>query len=144
VSEQPQWTKGPGYGGGPYGGQPGYGGLSPSDERTWSLIAHLSGLVAAFFFVGFLGPLIVMLVQGPKSAFVRRHAVEALNFWILLFGLSVLGIAFGVLTLGFGFFLVIPLGVIIVLAAVVFSVLGAIAANSGQEYRYPVNLRLVK
>ena len=156
MGEQPQWTMGPGYGlGGPgYGqGGPGHqqgygasaqGGLSPSDERTWSLVAHVSGLVAAFFFVGFLGPLIVMLVCGPRSAFVRRHAVEALNFWILLFALSVLGIVFGVVTLGFGFFIVIPLGAIIVLVAVLFAVLGAVAANQGQEYRYPINLRLVK
>jgi hypothetical protein len=168
MGEQPQWSKGPAPGngqagtgqsgqagsGGPGWGQPGSGQprfgapppgqLTPADERTWALAAHLSGLVAAFFFVGFLGPLVVMLVQGPRSAFVRRHAVEALNFWLMLFVLSIAGIVFGFLTLGLGFFIVVPVGAVVIVAAVVMSVLAAVAATNGQDYRYPVNLRLVK
>src|SRR5215831_6623584 len=54
--------------------------LSASDERTWAIAAHLSSFVAAYVALGLLGPLTVMLIAGPRSAFVRRHAVEALNF----------------------------------------------------------------
>jgi uncharacterized Tic20 family protein len=146
VGEQ-QWTKGPhpaqGYE--PYGYGP--SGTSP-DERTWGLLAHLSGLVASFFIFGFLGPLIVLLVQGERSAFVRRHAVEALNFWILLFALGVVGGVVGalivLLTLGIGALVVIPVALAVLVAAIVFPILAAAAANDGRDYRYPINLRLVK
>src|SRR5215212_1927258 len=60
----------------------GQGQLSPADERTWGMLAHLSALLAAFVALAFLGPLLVMLIQGPKSDFVRRQSVEALNFQI--------------------------------------------------------------
>ncbi|MEO9222439.1 MAG: DUF4870 domain-containing protein, partial [Mycobacteriaceae bacterium] len=48
-----------------------------SDEQTWSMLAHLGGIV-----LGFLAPLIVMLTKGNESPFTRRQAVEALNFQI--------------------------------------------------------------
>jgi uncharacterized Tic20 family protein len=151
VAEQPQWSKGPqGYG--EQGFEPqGYvaaGGLTPQDERTWGLVAHLSGLVASFFFLGFLGPLVVLLVQGPRSSFVRRHAVEALNFWILMFAVGVVGGVIGalvvLLTLGIGAIVVVPVALAVLLAAVVFPILAAVAASNGRDYRYPVNVRLVK
>jgi len=51
--------------------------MSPSDERTWAGLAHFGGLL-----LGFLAPLIVMLVKGEQSPRVRAQAVEALNFQI--------------------------------------------------------------
>lgn len=113
---------------------PGYGpaALSPSDERTWAMLSHLSGLL-----LGFLGPLLVMLIQGPKSPFVRDQSVEALNFQ-----LTVLIAAFASFILVFLLvgFLLLPL---VIIAAIVFEVVAAVAANRGERYRYPVNLRMV-
>ncbi|RZS89741.1 hypothetical protein EV189_1514 [Motilibacter rhizosphaerae] len=129
----PAWGPPPGYGRPP----------TAQEDRMWALGAHLSGLVASLVLFGFLGPLVVLLVQGPRSPWVRRHAVEALNFWILLFGVGVLGIVVSVLTLGFGLLLVIPVGLLVMVLAVVFSVQGAVAASNGLDYRYPVNLRIV-
>ena len=69
-----------------HGDAPGSG-LAPQDERTWGLMSHVlvavSGVLSAFT-LGWLGPLLIMLIQGPKSPFVRHHAVEALNFFISL------------------------------------------------------------
>src|SRR4051794_8441717 len=53
--------------------------LAPSEERTWAMLGHLGGIL-----FGFLAPLVVLLIQGPKSPFVRRQAVESLNFQIAL------------------------------------------------------------
>ena len=72
----------PGYPGAPppYWGQPVVA-LTPQEERTWAMFAHLGAIIASIVSgMAFLGPLIVMLTQGQKSAFVRRHAVESLNF----------------------------------------------------------------
>ena len=85
----PGWGPPPGYGP-PPGSGPGFGfGQPSSEDRLWGLAAHLSGVVASFVALGFLGPLIVLVVQGPKSPFVRGRAVEALNFQLMLLILSV-------------------------------------------------------
>ncbi|NHC12621.1 DUF4870 domain-containing protein [Motilibacter deserti] len=137
---QPGYGQPAGYAGGPLG----QGQLAPNDEKMWGLIAHLSGLVASFIVLGFLGPLIVLLVQGGKSPFVRRHAVEALNLQIALLIASVVAIIFTVITFGIGIFLVIPVGAVVAIYALVVIILGAIKANNGEDYRYPINWRLVK
>jgi uncharacterized Tic20 family protein len=108
-----------------------------TEERNWAVAAHLSGFVAAYLALGFLGPLVVLLASGPRSAFVRRHAVEALNF-----NLSVLlyAIVSGVLVLVLiGF----PMLVALALLYLVTTIQGALAASRGQEFRYPLTIRFV-
>jgi hypothetical protein len=106
--------------------------LSPSDQRMWAMLAHLSGILFSV-----VGPLVVWLVQKDKGLFVTEQSKEALNFQItLLIGY----LAAGVLTfIIVGFFLLFVLPVL----AVVFGVIAAIAANKGENYRYPFTLRLV-
>ena len=111
----------------------GPGALSRSDERTWSMFAHLGGIV-----LGFIAPLIVMLVQGEKSPTVRRQSVEALNFQITIVIAYVVAFVLSLLLIGL---LLIPL---IWVATLVFCILAGMAANRGEDYRYPVSLRLVK
>ena len=111
--------------------------LSAADERTWAVAAHLSSFLAAYLALGLLGPLTVMLLAGPRSAFVRRHAVEALNFnisvLIYLAGAAVLSLVL------IGIPLLIAIGVLYVISVI----RGAIAASRGEEFRYPLTLRLV-
>jgi uncharacterized protein len=112
------------------------GPLSPT-ERNWATAAHLSGFVAAWFALGFLGPLVVMLTEGSRSPFVRRHAVEALNF-----NLSVL------LWLALSVVLILVLVGLIMIPAIgilylVSSILGAMAASRGDDFRYPLTIRFV-
>ncbi len=108
------------------------------------MFAHLGALIASIVAMAFLGPLIILLVQGPKSPFVRRHAVESLNFQITLLIALAVGIVLSVLTLGIGLIVVIPVGLAVGVAALVFMVLASIAASNGEDYRYPLNIRLVK
>lgn len=121
-----------GYGAG-YGQQPGGSQLSQQDERLWAVLAHLGGFV-----LGLLAPLVVMLVQGDKSPFVRRHAVEALNFQITVLIAAVASTVLMIVLIGF------LLIFAVVTAWVVLMVLAAIKANNGEDYRYPMTIRLVK
>ena len=50
---------------------------APSDARSMAMLSHLLGI-----FTGFLGPLVIYLMNGRKDPFVRHHASEALNFQI--------------------------------------------------------------
>jgi uncharacterized Tic20 family protein len=118
--------------------------MSQSEERNWALAAHVGSLVAAFVAMAFLAPLLVLLVQGEKSAFVRRHAVESLNFQISL--LIYLAVAFvaGLLTLSLLTVVLIPLGIAAAVAALVFIISATMAASRGEDYAYPLTIRLVK
>jgi len=117
--------------------------LSASEERTWAMVAHIGVLVAAWFAMGFLCPLVVWLVFRNRSDLVRRHAVESLNFQLSL--LIYLAVAFILIliTVGLGVLIVVPLIIIGAIAALIVVILATVAASSGDDYRYPLTIRLV-
>jgi uncharacterized Tic20 family protein len=127
---------------GPPGAPYSYGpAATTSDERTWSMLAHLLN------FVTWIAPLIIMLTKGKDSPTVRANAVEALNF----------GITWVIATLPPWFLFLILLFVNLYVAlvvvllylcaaitAIVFVIVGAVRAGQGAEYRYPINIRMVR
>jgi uncharacterized Tic20 family protein len=117
--------------------------LSASEERTWAMIAHVGVFVAAWFAMGFLCPLAIWLLYRYRSDFVRRHSVESLNFQISLLIYTVIAVVLVLITFGLGVLIIIPLIVIGAIAALVVIILATIAASNGQEYRYPLTIRLV-
>ena len=110
-------------------------GYANSDEKTWALIAHFGGIV-----VGFIAPLVALLVKGNESPTVRAHAVEALNFQITWGFVLILTVILGVCSFGILAFLPLIAWIVIV----VFCILAGMKANEGQLYTYPMTLRLVK
>jgi uncharacterized Tic20 family protein len=116
----------------------------PDEDRLWGAAAHIGSLVAAWFALGVLGPIVVLLLKGDESAFVRRHAVESLNFQIsLLIYIAVATVAV-VFTLGLAVVVAIPLAAIGAVLALIAIIMGTLAAHRGQDYRYPLCVRLVK
>jgi uncharacterized Tic20 family protein len=123
-------------------------GLPQPDERNWAVAAHLGSLVAAYIALGFLGPLLVLLLKGGESAFVRSHAVESLNFQIsmLIYASVATVVAFvaALLTLGLALFPIIPLALVLAVVYLVLVIVASVRASSGEHYRYPLTLRLVR
>lgn len=126
----------PPYGGPPPTQQPGPGGLTP-DERTWGGAAHWSALVGAVVAMAFLGPLLVLLIKGNTSAYVRAQAVESLNFQITM--LIAIAVSFVLVFLLVGFLLLPLVGI----WWLVFTIMGSVKSANGELYRYPATLRLV-
>ena len=93
--------------------------------------------------MGFIAPLLIMLTIGNESPFVRKHAVESLNFQISLLIYGAAALLFSIVTIGLGLIIVIPVGIAAVVAALVFLIQGSIAAANGEDYRYPLTLRFV-
>jgi uncharacterized protein len=120
----------------PYAPQPGAGGLTP-DERTWGGAAHWSSLVAAFVALAFLGPLLVLLVKGNESPWIRRHSVESLNFQI---SILIYALISGLLLLVLIGFVLLPL---VGLFWLIFTIIGSVKASNGEDYRYPLTIRMV-
>ena len=105
----------------------------PSEDRNWAMGAHLSACLAAYIALGFLGPLVVLLVRGDRSPFVRQHAVEALNFNLTVLIYVAISVLLAILLIG-------ALGILYVIAVII----GAVRASSGEMYRYPLTIRFVK
>ena len=135
--EPPVPPVGPPPGGPPAGGRPAGPPMSPDQERLWGMLAHLLSFVAAYLALGFVAPLVVLLVFGPRSAYVRAHAVESLNFnlsWLLY---AIVG---GILLIiGIGVLILIALGI----AYVVLVIIASVQANNGQFFRYPLTIRFI-
>ncbi|RCV49152.1 DUF1707 and DUF4870 domain-containing protein [Marinitenerispora sediminis] len=105
------------------------------EERLWALGTHLSGYLTLA-----LGPLVVLLVKGNTSPYLRRQAMEALNYQLNFLIASILLPIIAVLTLGIGL-------VVYLFMAFGWAVLPAIAGIAGAlgyNWRYPLTLRIVK
>lgn len=109
--------------------------LNPQDEKTWSVLIHLSGLI-----LGFIGPLVGYLVLKDRGPFIRWHTTQALNFQlsVLIYTVGVIIVAF--VTLGIGAVLALPFSI----AVVVFMIIAAVQANGGQYYRYPLTIQFLR
>ena len=107
--------------------------MSDSDARLWAMLGQLGGII-----LGFIAPLIVMLVFGPRNAFVKKESTEALNFQItVLIGYIV---SFVLMFIVIGIFLFLAVWIL----SIIFCVIAAVKNNQGIEYRYPINIRFVK
>lgn len=121
-------------GGGAVPPKPG-GDESNKDARTLAMLAHLLG---ALF--GFLGPLIIWLIKKDEYAFVDDQGKEALNFHLMLIIAYLASMILVVCSFGLLFF--VPF--IPYVFQLVFGIMGAMQANNGQYYRYPVTIRFIR
>jgi uncharacterized Tic20 family protein len=113
--------------------------MSPKDENTWSILAHLS--VFLNLFTGFLGPVaafVIWLMYKDKSSRVSFHALQSLWYQVAWMVILALGwTVAGILTVVLVGFLLFP--VMIVLSVVPFGHMAyaAYKVNQGVDYRYP-------
>jgi uncharacterized Tic20 family protein len=111
------------------------------DERTMALVAHLLGLIGvASALFGFVGPLVIYLIKKDESAFVAQNALQALAFNIAMAIVAAILVVVMVITCGLGAVLFVPFMMVYLLYVIV----GAIRANDGVVYCYPVSSSFVK
>ena len=104
-----------------------------SDSRGWAVAAHLVPLLG----VSFVGPLIIWLIKRDDDPFVEVHAREALNFQISVLIYAIIS----------GFLVLLVIGILLLGALAIFilvaSVWAAIKAANGEDFRYPLTIRLI-
>jgi len=114
-------------------------GTPSADEKQWALFAHLAAFAGFIIpFGSIIGPLVVWQIKKNEMPFVDDQGKEALNFQITA-AIAIM-VCFVLIFAVIGIFL-IPA---VLLADLIFVIMGAIAANNGQAYRYPISLRLIK
>ncbi len=137
------------YGVEPEGSGPG-GGLrtttmSPKDENTWSVLAHLS--VFLNLFTGFLGPvatLVIWLVYKDRSPRIAFHALQSALYqvaWIVILAVGwTIAALLTIIILGF---LLFPVMIVLSFVPFVHMAYAAYKVSQGVDYRYPLVADLV-
>jgi uncharacterized Tic20 family protein len=119
--------------------------LSPQDERTWAMLAHLSTLVNLVTgFLGVIATLVIYLVYKDRSKYVAYQSLQSLLMQLIgwVGGGIVVGIVWtitGILSAVIVGICLIPAAIVfslIPLAAVVYGVVGAMKCNNGEDFKY--------
>ena len=108
-------------------------------ERQWALICHLSALSGYVIpFGNLIVPIIIWSMKKEEMPMVDEHGKEVINFQI---SMTIWMIIAGVLI----FVLIgIPLLIVLAILQVVFVIIGAVKADSGQLYKYPMTIQFIK
>ncbi len=110
------------------------GGLNTlsNDEKNIATVTHLGGTVFSF-----IPALIVWILKKDDSVYIAAQAKEALNFQITVLIAQFIAGILAFILIGFVF-----MG-IIWLANIVLCIIAAISTSKGEDYRYPLTIRLV-
>src|SRR5262249_43800042 len=98
-----------------------------------AMFGHMGGIV-----LGFLAPLIIWMMKKDQSKFVDDQGKEALNFQLTMLIGHLVGLATSLVFIG------LILWPVIIILNIVYCILGGMAANRGEVYRYPFAFRIVK
>jgi len=110
--------------------------LDSKDLRLWSMLLHLS-LLAGFVVpvAGLVVPIVIYVVKKDDLPGLEAHFNVVIN-WILsalIYGL--IGVILMLILIGF-----VVLWAIAILT-LIFSIIGAIKANDGEVWEYPLSIR---
>lgn len=113
-----------------------------------ALLIHILMIVS-----GFVGPLVVWLIRKDRSPFVDAHGRTALDFALSMIIYTIGAAAVMFVLVGriaasspsppfspVFFFLPVLFLLMMAVLPVIFGILGAVRANAGQMYRYPLAL----
>lgn len=111
--------------------------VSDPQEKQWGMFVHLAALATFVLPVAgnIIGPLIIYLIKKDEYEFVNDQGKEVLNFqitWSIIFAISAV-----LILVGIGILMLIGFGI----AWLVLVVMGSVAANNGQHYRYPFTIK---
>jgi len=119
--------------------------LSPSDERTWAMLAHLSVLLNLV--TGILGTaaaLVIYLVYKDRSRYVAYQSLQSLMMQLIVWvgGGIIVGAAWaltGILSavvVGLACIPFVACLSVLPLVAIVYGVIGGIQCSQGSDFRY--------
>lgn len=113
---------------------------SASDERTWSVLAHLS--IFLNLVTGILGPvaaLAIWLAYREKSTEVSFQALQSMWYQVAWAVILTVGWAVtGILTVVLIGFLMMPFMALLSVVPFAYSAYAAYRVGKGHEFRYPI------
>jgi len=113
--------------------------ISEKEERQWAMFAHIGTFSSMFIPLGnIIAPIVVWQIKKHESDFVVEQAKESLNFQITLMIYSLISLLLCIIIIGF--FLIFAL----VIFGLIMVIIASIRTNDGEDFQYPMTLRLFK
>jgi hypothetical protein len=107
--------------------------------NSWCMLIHLSQFAGyAVPAAGLVLPIVLWQTKKKESELIDQHGKIVVNWLITAFIFGVISFALCFVFIGF---LLIPL---LVLASVIFAIVGAIKANNGEVWEYPFSFKFIK
>jgi uncharacterized Tic20 family protein len=119
---------------------------SAQEEKTWSILAHLS--IFLNLFTGFLGPvaaLVIWMVYRDRSPKVAFHALQSMWYqigWLVLLGVG--WVFTGLLMMILIGFLLAPVMALLTIVPFVHASYAAYRLSRAEDYRYPFVADLIE
>jgi len=110
-----------------------------SADYSMGMLCHLLSFCGYLVPVGnIVGPLVLWLTKKDEDAFLDATGKEVLNFQISM----------TIYTIICGLLMIVVIGIfllpIVLIANIVYTIIGAIKANEGKVYQYPFTMRFLK
>lgn len=113
--------------------------LQTPEQRQIGMFIHLSLLAYAFVFpVGAIAPILLWQLNKDKMPALDAHGKMAANFMISLAIYFTVSFILAFVLIGFLGFLVFGL------MAIIFPIIGAVKANNGEFWEYPLTIKFLK
>jgi uncharacterized Tic20 family protein len=110
-----------------------------NDERTYSMLCHLSALSGLIIpFGNVIGPLVLWLLKKDEYPEVDRQGKAALNFQLSLTIYSIIAAILIVILVGF-----VLLGAIF-LFGLIMTIVASVKSSNGERFEYPLSINLIK
>ena len=114
--------------------------LNPQDvdaaARQWGLLLHLSQFLGAVVpFAGLVVPIVIWQLKKDEYPVVDEHGRVVMNWILSMFIYLAAGILLTFILIG------IPLLFALGLAALIFPIVGAVKANNGEVWPYPLSIK---
>lgn len=109
-----------------------------NDERTFSILCHLSalsGLIIPFGHI--IGPLVFWLLKKDECPEVDRQGKAALNFQLSLTIYAIIAGLLVIILVGF-----VLLGAIF-LYGLIMTIVASVKSSNGERFEYPLSLQLI-
>jgi uncharacterized protein len=113
--------------------------LQTAEQRQMGLFLHLSQLLNAFIFpVGIVLPIVLWQTNKDKMPALDAHGKMVVNWMISATIYAIVSIVLMFVLIGF------LTALVLWLMAVIFPIVGAIKANNGELWDYPLTIKFLK
>jgi uncharacterized Tic20 family protein len=107
--------------------------------RQWGMFLHLSQFAGYLLpGLGFIAPILIWQMKKAELPELDPHGKNVVNWLISLIIYLAVSSVLAIVLIG------IPLLIVLGVLAVVFPIIGAIKANSGETWKYPLTISLLK
>ena len=114
-------------------------GLQTPEQKQMGLFLHLSQLANVILFpLGIIAPVIIWQTQKEKMPALDAHGKMVVN-WMISVTIYAF-ISFVLMFVLIGFLTIIAVG----LMGIIFPIIGAVKANNGELWEYPLTIKFLK